>query len=163
MKYRVQLPQSEPAPGPELVVTAEVGERRTRQEMLLSLLMIALQRRDAAEARSLIREGLSTHLELLVEEEARVYTTVWLILAARSMVLLRRPIVAVTLWGAIEGILIEEHEGLEDTACLRRELNRVRAERGPEAYETAVAAGKAMSLLQAAHRALHELDSTPIA
>jgi hypothetical protein len=28
LKYRVQLPQSEPAPGPELVVTAEVGERR---------------------------------------------------------------------------------------------------------------------------------------
>jgi predicted ATPase/class 3 adenylate cyclase len=147
-----------------LDVYAEVGERRTRQELLLSLVMLALLRRDVDEARELILEGLREHINLLgMEDEARLYTAVWLIVSARSLIVLGRSAAAATLWGSVEGTLIVEQEEVEDIARLRDDLVRVRGELGPETYESAVAAGKAMSLSAAARFALSELEASLVA
>jgi hypothetical protein len=144
-----------------LSVYAEVGERRTRQEMLLSLAMIALERRDGDEARSLTREALHEHLNLLgMDEEADLYTAVWLLISARTMILLDRPEEAVRLWGAIEDVLVEEHEELGEPARLRAELDRVELDLGSAAYLTALETGKAMSVPDAARYALTELSAT---
>jgi tetratricopeptide (TPR) repeat protein len=136
-----------------LTLRRELGDREGTATSLANLAKIALERGDDVAARALYAQSLSLHRDLS-NWDGVVMCLEGLIYVAIAQNLPER---ATRLGGSL-AVLLEARETLQliDAGRLQQTINTVRVQLGEEAWRTAWAAGRALTVEQAIDYALNE-------